>query len=83
MGMMKRFYEANKISITYYSNGKVKKATFVKQRRNGLYSQEWETQDHHGNVLEHYYAGARSIQGVEKKCNAICENCEVTNITIE
>lgn len=83
MEMRKRFCAANKISIMYYSNSKVHKATFVKQRRNGSYSAEYETLDDHGNVLDRYYAGARPIQGVEKRCNSICKNHEVISITIE
>lgn len=82
MGMMKRFYEAEKVSVLYYSSGHIRKVTFT-NNHDGLYLTEIETRDGHGNVLERYADDVQTIQGVERCCNAICENQEVISITIE
>ena len=83
MGMMKQFYKARVIRILYYSNGTNCHAMF-KRNPDDTYKEGYEYRDGRGNVLERTkLEGQYTIDEVLDKCNRLCENCEVYNITIE
>lgn len=83
MSMMKRFYEAETISVMFYSNARVRKME-CKRNDDGSYTEGFETIDGRGNVLERTTLKKTvTIQEVEKSCNHICEFYEVISIHIE
>lgn len=83
MSMIKRFYEAEAISVMFYSNAHVRRMEF-KRNDDGLYVETFETIDGRENVLERTTLKKTvTIEEVEKSCNHICEFYEVISIHIE
>lgn len=83
MSMIKRFYEAETISVMFYSNAHVRKMEF-ERNDDGLYVETFETIGGRGNVLERAQMKQPiTIEEVEKSCNHVCEFYEVISIHIE
>jgi hypothetical protein len=81
--MIKRFYEAETITIEFYSNAHVRKVEF-KRQDDDSYVETYETIGGRGTVLERAQMREPiTIDEVEKSCNRICEFYEVISIHIE